>query len=549
MKYIKPLWMAVAGFMAVSCADDYKATIPVPDKPYDVAMDQRLSAYSVLTDYVSDPEFRLGVNVDPADYTKHGLTYSIVHTNFNQIETASQFLPSMLINEEGDYDFSGLSSIAEAAGKDGVSLFGPALCSLTNIPDSYLKGLIAPTIIPYEPWSEQVKVADFENEAAGTKYPSSKKNAGSVNVAIADDPAGVQGKVLGCTKLTMDLPKVPKVTLPAGYTLADVSRVRLKCYIVDGKATSSRLQIETAGYNEKDNDYKTTGEWLDYVFDMSKIKLTAQQMALNSFSLCAGAYGSNISCYIDDVQVQIDHLKGDDTVIEKSDAEKKEIIGGQLDKWVNGVLEVCGGNVSEYIIYDEPLDDESASFDWAAYLGDGYVADVQKAVNDAVGMPVRYFVSQTLSLGENTPADIDEIMKSVAALEAKGVKVDGINLVLDAVYRQEYSAQVKNEAAVEKAMAHLSKIDRPVRISNFTVKVLDHSGMQVSPSSLNTVERQAVAELYEKVVRGYMDGAGANAYGFSFSDVVDGSVNVAPWAAGGNRNFVYEGIVRGLDRK
>ena len=46
-----------------------------------------------------------------------------------------------------------------------------------------------------------------------------------------------------------------------------------------------------------------------------------------------------------------------------------------------------------------------------------------------------------------------------------------------------------------------------------------------------------------------MDGAGANAYGFSFSDVVDGSVNVAPWAAGGNRNFVYEGIVRGLDRK
>ena len=169
MKYIKPLWMAVAGFMAVSCADDYKATIPVPDKPYDVAMDQRLSAYSVLTDYVSDPEFRLGVNVDPADYAKHGLTYSIVHTNFNPIETASQFLPSMLINEEGDYDFSGLSSIAEAAGKDGVSLFGPALCSLTNIPDSYLKGLIAPTIIPYEPWSEQVKVADFENEALQTQ--------------------------------------------------------------------------------------------------------------------------------------------------------------------------------------------------------------------------------------------------------------------------------------------------------------------------------------------------------------------------------------------
>jgi len=546
MKYINPLWMAVAGIMTVACAEDYEATIPTPEKPYDVEMDQRLSAYSVLTDYVADPDFKLGVNVDPADYAEHGLTYSIIRTNFNQIETASQFLPSALINEEGEYDFSALTTVVDAAAKDGVSLFGPALCSLSNIPDSYLKGLIAPTVIPYEPWNEVIKVEDFESQAVGTKYPSSKKNVGSVNVAIYDDPAGVQGKVLGGTKLTMDLPKVPKVTLPAGYTLADVSRVKLKCYIVEGKATSSRLQVETAGYNEKGNDYKTTGEWLEYVFDMSKLKLSAQQMALNSFSICAGAYGSNVSCYIDDIEVQIDHIKGDDTVIEKSDAEKKEIIGGQLDKWINGLLGVTGQTITDFIIYDEPLDDENATFNWADYLGDGYVADVQRVVNAAVETPVKYFVSQSLAIGENTPYDIDAVMQSVAVLEGKGVKVDGINLVLSASYMQNYSDQVKNEEYIVNAMKHLATVDRPVRISNFAVKVLDYSGMQVSPSSLNTVERQAVSELYEKAVWSYLEGAGTNAYGFSLSNAVDGSVNVAPWAANGNRNFIYEGIVRGL---
>ena len=73
--------------------------------------------------------------------------------------------------------------------------------------------------------------------------------------------------------------------------------------------------------------------------------------------------------------------------------------------------------------------------------------------------------------------------------------------------------------------------------------------MEGPQARVNKVTITGNDRLYEKVVRGYMDGAGANAYGFSFSDVVDGGVNVAPWVANGNRNFVYEGIVRGLDRK
>jgi len=538
--------MAVVGFMAVSCAEDYEATIPTPAKPYEVEMDQRLSAYSVLTDYVANPDFHLGVNVDPAEYAKHGLTYSIIRSNFNQIETASQFLPSELIGEEGEYDLSALSTVVEAAAKDGVALFGPALCSRTNIPESYLNELIAPTVIPYEPWSEVLKVADFEDQTTGTKFPSSKKNAGSVNVAIADDPAGVQGKVLGGTKLTMDLPKVPKVTLPAGYTLADVSRVKLKCYIVEGKATSSRIQIESSGLNEKGNDYKTTGQWLEYVFDISKIKFKESELKLNSFSLCAGAYGSGMTCYIDDIEVQIDHTTGDDTVIEKSDAEKKELIGGQFDKWIDGILGVSGQTITDFIIYDEPLDDDNATFDWADYLGEGYMADVQSKVDAAVGGQVRYFVNQTLLLGEGTADDVDAVMASVAALERKGVKVDGINLAINASYSQNYSEQIKIDTQVENAMQHLATLDRPVRISNFAVRVVDHSGMQVSPSTLNTVERQAVAEFYTKALAAYISGAGVNACGFSFSNVLDDANYVAPWAADGNRNFIYEGVVRGL---
>lgn len=533
--------------LAVSCADDYEATIPLPEKPEEVALGERLSAYSPLGEYISGDAFSLGVSVDPSDYALKELTYSIVKSNFNQVEAASTFLPSALINDEHAYDFSALSSLVETVGAAGVSVFGPALCTRSSIPSAYLKQVISPTVIPYQPWSESHLLEDFENETVGAQFPSAKKDAGQIAVSIAEDPAGVQGKVLGGTKLTMDIP-MTTVTLPEGRKLSDVTKVKLKCYIAEGKPTTTRLQIENAGYSDKKNDYKTTGQWLEYIFNMSDFKFSAAQLELNSFKLAAGAYGSGVSCYIDDIEVQMDHPTGDDTLIEKTDEEKTTLISAELDKWVDGIITTCAGNVTDFIIYDEPLDDEFSTFNWADYLGENYVADVQRKVNAAVESPVRYFVSQTVVLGETTEADVDAVVAYVADLERKGVKVDGVNLAVSANYYLNYSDEVRNEESVAKALQSLSKIHRTVRLSNFSVKVLDPSGMQVNPGALDITQRQAVAELYELVINGYLTSAGSDAYGFSFSNATDNSSLPGPWTSGGSRNFIYEGIVRGLSK-
>ena len=552
MKHIKTTIaaaVALVGFTA--CDEDYDVTIPTPEAPYQSQMEAQLSQYGLLTEYAGKGGVKMGASVNPDDFASKKLVYSIIKSNFSQVEAPGAFQPVTIIDAEGQYNFSGFQSIAETAAEAGVSVFGPAFCSLANIPYDRLNSLIAPEVIPYEPWSEIIDAENFESVAVGTAYPSAKKAVGKVKVEIANDPdpAGTHGHVLKGTKLLLDIPKIDKVTLPAGVTLGDVSRISFKCYRENtGSPTGSRLVIDNVGKTLTTNDHKASGKWVQYDFlvNADNFKLSAAQRQLNSFSLSLGAYGNNITCYVDDIQIYIEHLTGDDTVIEKTPEEKPAIVQGEMDKWVDGLIAASGNAVSDFIIYDEPFDDADATFNWADYIGDNYVSAVQAKVNAAIETPVSYYVSQTLVVSDNTPADITDLKAAVAALEAKGVKVDGVNLVLSATFSEDYAKQTENEETAVKAMEALAQLGKPVRVSNFAVRVVDRDGMTVAPSALTISERKAVGEYYAAVISAYRSALGDNAAGFNLARVLDDASGVAPWAADGNRNFIYEGLVNGL---
>lgn len=533
----------VLGLLAAGCAEDYSFEYPVPEMPYDVELAQRLSSYDLLTGYLGDGSMKLGTTVTADCFTEQGLEYSIIHNNFNQIDAYGSMYPADLFDEEtGAYDFGNWKSINEAAAKDGVDLFGTALCSRSNFPSKYIKNLLADIVIPYQPWNEIIDIADFEGEVVGTKHASNKKAAGSAPVEIAEDAE--HGKVLKGTKLTMDLPMIGEIKLPAGSKLKDVSRVILNCYLEAGTPTGSRIVVENAGYTEKGNPHSTKNQWVEYIFDMSNIKLTDAQKELTTFKLYAGAYGSSVTCMVDDVRFRLEHNDGDDTVIVKSDEEKAAIVQGELDKWVDGVLDNLSDAVGDMVIYDEPLDDEFATWDWAEYLGDGYLKAIQAR---AAGKGAyRWFVSQTVKIDELTSNDITTLHTQLSEMENKGIKVDAVNIELGATYSLDYPTQLKNDANAEAAMQALKTLDKPVRVSNFCVRVVDQTGAAVSPEKLTANQRMAAAEYYQKVLSAYRSALGHNAIGFSISCVRDCGTNVGPWTCGGDRNFIYEGLVKGL---
>ena len=545
MKKIFIYTLPALALAMASCADGYEGNFKM-DKPESVELDEQIASYSVLSEYSSNAGITLGVAVDPNSFAEEGLAYSIVKTNFDQVESAVVITPSALINEENAYDFTAVSNLVETAGKAGVGVFSPALNSNVNIPAFYLNSLLDDVVIPYEPWNEEILITDFENDVVGTAYPSQKKSAGNVAVQIMDDPLGVQGKVLGGTKLTMDVPLI-EVTLPEGATLADVSRVNLKCLLLEGTPTAARIQIEASGDNDKSNPYTSKGKWEDFIFDVSKIKFKEAELKVNKFKLALGAYGSGVSCCIDDISIRLEHRTGDDTVIVKSPEEKTEIINGELYKWVDGIVDICGESVKDYVIFDQPLESVNAKFFWSDYLGEKYLADVEKAVVAKAGSDVNFYVSQNLAVGDEMASEVAALKAEVQKLEGNSVKVDGINVVLNTTCSLDASSQSSLDAATVAGIKSLASFGKPVRVV-LKVNVLNENGGQANPVNLTVEQRKTVGEYYNLLIGTFLSELGSNAKGISFSSVFDTATETAPWQQNGNRSFVYEGIVKGLSK-
>ncbi|MDE7026706.1 MAG: hypothetical protein K2O87_02170 [Duncaniella freteri] len=734
MKHIKitmALAVALAGF--TSCDEDYDVTIPTPDVPYDAEMEAALSKYDVLTEYASKAGVPFGVSVSPEDFASKKLAYSIVATNYTQVEAPGLFTPAKLINEEGVYNFSSLSSLISTAGEAGVSVFGPALCSASNLPADYLKKLIAPIVIPYEPVEPETGsdvLADFENDEIGKTYPMTNGS----EAKVVEDPEGKSGKVLMVG--TQDNPANHsyvrvKIKLPEGRKLGDYNSFKcdmktisgqygwggkvvignreigvgnpssfgagdggpwvrggIKISFVDSNFGANYIALtgdereltefdfsynadSGSGIFYLDNftfDWETEGDdmGLDNVMDFENDNLgktysmtagseakvvedpegssgkvlmvgTQANPANHSFVLVSvklpegrklgdyesfqcdmktvsGHYGYGGKFIIGNREIQVDNpnsfgavdngswvrggikisfvdssnekryieltdeeklmtefnvsynadsgsgifyldnftfkreVSTEDTVIEKTPEEKAEIIGGEFDKWIDGLTAATGDKVTDMIIYDEPFDDESAAFNWADYIGEDYVAKVQAKINENAASDMRYFVSQTLVISDNTPAEIAELKRVIEALEQKGVTVDAVNLVLSSTFSEDYATQEGLEAEAVAAMQALSAFGKPVRISDFAVRVIDRNNLGVNPSTINISERRAIGEYYAEVIKAYKAALGENAIGFNLSKVLEDGSYVAPWAGGGNRNYIYEGLVNGLTK-
>ncbi|MDE6551491.1 MAG: hypothetical protein K2K98_00810 [Muribaculaceae bacterium] len=529
-----------------SCAHGYEGDFKM-DKPESVELDEQIAAYDVLSEYSSKAGVTLGVAVDPAAFATQGLAYSIVKTNFGEVESAVSITPSALKNEENVYDFSPLENLVETADKAGVKVFGPALCTDANLPAFYLNSLLDDVVIPYEPWNEQILMCDFEKDEIGKAYASQKKAVGSVDVKVMEDPLGQQGKVLGGTKLTMDVPLV-EITLPEGSTLADVSRVTLKCLLLDGTPTSARIQIESSGLNDKTNPYSTKGKWQEFIFDMSNIKFKEAELKQNKIKLAVGGYGSGVSCCIDDITIRLEHPTGDDTVIVKTPEEKTQIVNEQLYKWVDGITDICAASVKDYIIFDQPLESANSKFVWSDYLGEKYVAEVQKAVIAKAGSDAKFYVSQNLMVSDAMAAEVAALKAEIQKLENSGVKVDGVNIVLSTSYSFDAAEQAVVNANTVAALKSLASFGKPVRLSSLKVNVINENGGQANPANMSVEQRKAVGEYYNLIISTFLAELGNNAKSISFSAIQDTATDVAPWQQNGNRSFVYEGIVKGLSK-
>lgn len=147
------------GLMALltlsSCADDkfseYRTDMTKNLKDY-----QYLNNYEPLKKYVEDmkasgkcnPNFKLGIALEAAEFNKQGLVYCLAGSNFNETVAGNAMKMASCVADDGRMNFDNVSEYVKNATDAGLSVYGHTLAWHEQQPNKYLNGLIADKELP-----------------------------------------------------------------------------------------------------------------------------------------------------------------------------------------------------------------------------------------------------------------------------------------------------------------------------------------------------------------------------------------------------------------
>ena len=142
-----------------SCADEFDRNFEV-GRPELSAEYAYLSDYKALKEYVADPNFKLGIGTDAADYAKQGPTYVITNVNFNETVAGNAMKMASCVGDDGNMNFGTVEAYVTEAAKAGMNVYGHTLAWHAQQPVKWLNSLLADKPIPVTPGGEQ-EVQDY----------------------------------------------------------------------------------------------------------------------------------------------------------------------------------------------------------------------------------------------------------------------------------------------------------------------------------------------------------------------------------------------------
>ena len=140
-----------------SCADEFDRNFEVP-RPGNSEAYAYLSDYGPLKEYVSNPDFKLGVGTDAADYAKQGLTYVVTNANFTETVAGNAMKMGSVVDDKGGMNFATVESYVAEAAQAGMNVYGHTLAWHAQQPVKWLNTLLAdkidPNYTPEQQWEE-----------------------------------------------------------------------------------------------------------------------------------------------------------------------------------------------------------------------------------------------------------------------------------------------------------------------------------------------------------------------------------------------------------
>ena len=408
-------------------------------------------------------------------------------------------------------------------------------------------------------------VIDFEGDELGKTYPMT----GNSSATVDTDPTNPGNKVLRIgTPSEASSHSYPQFTvqLQPGRTLKDYTGISLDMYIVNAMGIYGdgvRVLINGVEFNSgkgpaafgcPDNAWGYGLINIPFGNGEGSMPIPAGMEDLTEITLAIGAGSGSWHGYIDNITLK---WKMDDTIIEKTDEEKADILTADMNAWIGGMISAGGEAVTMWNIIGEPLSQtqDANTFNFGEYLGGdtGFARTAVALARDtaaAAALPVQLFVSQTFEQTDDMASKADQLATLVSSYEEDGeTTIDGYNVLLHAVYSKDATVQKANEEKVTALFTRLAQANKPVRVSDLSVCVENADGSLIQAGQVSTDDRVNAGKYLTFIMQQYRTLIGeANQYGISLSGLNESSSanKLCPWTSGWNRNLFYEGVVNGL---
>ncbi len=250
------------------------------------------------------------------------------------------------------------------------------------------------------------------------------------------------------------------------------------------------------------------------------------------------------------------------TIIEKTDAEKTQIIGAAMTDWISKMVTHCKDNVKAWDVVNEPMREggevrdgsESTGDDvfyWVKYLGKDYaITAFNLARQYGNGATDKLFIND-YNL-ETNEAKLAGLITYVNYIESKGATVDGIGT------QMHLSLSGKSDADITALKGQIDKMFQTLAATGKLIKVSELD-VALGTASPTDVQYDAQSDIYQYVVDSYKKYIPqAQQYGITIWGVSDNAaehVNWIPddapnlWDASYARKHAYKGVADGLAGK
>jgi endo-1,4-beta-xylanase len=471
----------------------------------------------------------------------HVVPYSYKHWDFfgqvNATPTWTQFIKEITITAET----SGTTAIAFNLGNTATSYYFDNV----EVQKFNESGGGGPT------WDD-ISSADFET-ANESNYTS---NAEAVRSFTADGAgANGTGRALQVTNAVVranDWNSQFFITFSPQTQVGE--RYILEMDVRADAPAAFSTQAHVVPYSYKHWDFfgqiNATTAWTPFV---KEITITAETSGTTAIAFNLG--NTATSYYFDNVKVmKYNESGGGEQIIEKTPAEKKETIHGELERWIAGMMEVSKEYVKAWDVVNEPMDDGDPyklktglgkdlaedEFYWQDYLGKDYAVDAFKLAAQYGNSGDKLFINDY-----NLEYNLDKckgLIEYVEYVESQGARVDGIGT-------QMHISTNSDKEQIIQMFELLAATGKLIKISELDI------GVEKQTTEATDQDYIAQAEMYQFVVEKYFEIIpAAQRYGITIWSPRDSPASsswragepIGLWTEGYNRKRAYGAFAEGL---